>query len=317
MADDAAEIARIVAEQRATPEDLRPAPELAPEPVVEAAPEPVVEPDPEPVVAAEGEPGPTPDPAAPAAKTKKTPTDYLTGRIGNLNQTLAQERADKAAIQARLDAAEALLNARGAPAPAGTQQPSATAPAHTDTNPQTGRVYTQAEFDAALQAQLPQAAAKQEFNRQADEVYNTGKTAFPDWDQTVQVLNASGLMSEGLLEAALAVGDQKTSAAVFHYLGSDLEEAQRVGQLSGPRLGVELARIAAQVAKPAQASPARVSSAPAPIPTIRGGVTPAIDYAKLTEADSNDMSAFVAARRKAGDPYAMSRKERAAANGGR
>lgn len=306
MADEAAEIARIVAEQRATPEDLKPQPDalIVPAPIIETAPEAVAA-EGEAEASADGDVAPAPAEAdTPAPKAKKTPTDYLTGRIGNLNQRLTERETALAAALARAEAAERLLNARGTPAPDGSETPPASAPARTDTNPNTGRSYTPEEFQAAVAQQ----AARQAFNAQADEVYNTGKGSFPDWDQTVQVLNASGLMSEGLLEAALAVGDQKTSAAVFHYLGSDLEEAQRIGQLSGPRLGVELARIAAQVSTPTPA--ARVSSAPAPIPTIRGGVAPSIDYAKLTEGDSNDMSAFVAARKKAGDPFAMSRKER-------
>ncbi len=123
-------------------------------------------------------------------------------------------------------------------------------------------------------------------------------------------------MSKELLDAAMAVGDQKTSAAVIHKLGSDLEEANRIAQLasSPAQMGVELAKIAAQVSQPAP--PVRVSSAPAPIPTIRGRVEPTVDdFAKAAEGD-NDMSAYVAARKKAGDPFAMGRAERAAGGEG-
>src|ERR1700677_5375373 len=111
MPDDAAEIARIVAEQRATPEDLKAADAA---PVADPAPDPIPEPDadPAPVVAAEGDADPTPDPDPKPAKVKKTATDFLTGRVGHLQQRLTQEQTERAALQARLDAAEALLNAR-------------------------------------------------------------------------------------------------------------------------------------------------------------------------------------------------------------
>ncbi len=315
MADDAAEIARIVEEQRAKPEDLKPvaaAPDPAPEPV--AAPEPTPEPAAPAVEAsAEGDGPPAPAEAepAPTPKAKKTATDFLTGRVGNLSAKLTEAQAREAALQARLDAAEALLNAqRTTPAPDG-QQPPAPAPAPQTVNPNTGRTYTPEEFQAAVR----ETARIEALNRQADDLYNTGATQFPDWKENIDVLNASGIMSQELVDATLALGDQKTGAAVMHKLGADLEEAQRIAQLSPVKMGVELAKLAAQVAQPAAQT--RVSSAPAPIPTIRGGVSPVVDYAKLAESDSNDTSAYVEARRKAGDPWAMSRKDRAALNAGR
>lgn len=301
---DAEDIARIVEEQRAKPADLLaaevpnvPQPEPAPEPAPEAEDVPAPEPGPDALA-------PEPEPAPAEAKVKKSPVAHLTGRIGNLTAKLNESDAARQAAESRLAAAEALLNARRAqPAPDGEQ------PAPANVNPATGRTYSQTEFDQAVQA----AAEQQAFNRQADAVFSVGAAAFPtDWQETVDVLNGSGIMSKTLVDATFALGDEKLSAAVLHRLGSDIEEAKRIADMAATpaRMGVELAKIAAEVNRPAAAP--RTSSAPAPIPTIRGGVNPVIDYAKLAEGDTNDMSAYAAARRRAGDPWAMSRKERAA-----
>ena len=292
MPDDAEEIARIAADQRASPADLLPQPDVPP-----SQPEP--DPEPEPPEETPAPEAPPPEPTE--AKVKKSPVAHLTGRIGNLAAKLNEETNARQAAEARLQAAEALLNARGTPLPDGTPAPADAPP---QVNPATGRTYTQAEFQSAVQ----QAAARQAFDRQADAVYDVGAGQFTDWKENIDVLNASGIMSKELLDAAMALGDQKTSAAVIHKLGSDLEEAQRIaGMKATPaRMGVELAKIAAQVSQPVQQ---RVSSAPAPIPAIRGGVNPAIDLGRLAEGD--DMQAYAAARAKQGDPYALSRRDRA------
>ncbi len=287
---EAEDIAKIVAEQRATPEDLKPqADPPAPEPTpVEAAP--VEE---APVVEATEE---TP-PVEEAPKKKKTATDHLTSRVGNLQQRLNQEQAERASIQARLEAAEALLNARGTPAPDGTETPPAPSLARTDINPNTARAYTPEEFRAAV----AETARVEALNAKANAVYENGTAAFPDFQETVSTLGALGVMTGDFIEAAItAAGDEKTSAALFHALGADVDEATRISQLPPVRMGVELAKLAASVAKPTQT---RVSATPAPIPSIRGAVEPTIDLARAAGGD-NDMSAWVAARQAAGDPFA-------------
>ena len=301
---DAEEIARIVAEQRATPADLKPQATPAPESDGgQIAPEPEV-------LAVEAETDTPPEssetpetpveakPDEPAPKKKKSATDYLTGRVGNLQQKLNQEQADRAALQARLEAAEALLNARGTPAPEPGATPPQTAPARTDINPNTARVYTPEEFQAAVAQQ----AATDALNAKANAVYASGVEAFPDFQDTVATLGALGIMTQDFVEAAIeAAGNEKTSAAMLHALSADPEEATRIASLRPALMGAALAKLANQVAAPAQA---RVSAAPPPISGIRGAVTPVIDLAKAAENDSNDMSAFIAARIKQGDPYA-------------
>ena len=87
---------------------------------------------------------------------------------------------------------------------------------------------------------------------------------------------------------------------VIHHLGSDLEEAARISALPPVRMGVELAKIAQQTAQAPAKRP--ISGAPAPIEPVSGRPDPTVNFVKL--AESNDMNAWVAERKKAGDPWA-------------
>ena len=148
----------------------------------------------------------------------------------------------------------------------------------------------------------------QSYNDKANALYETGKEKFGDWDDSVQNLNAAGIIAadsptaRSLIEAALATG---SAPEVIRHLGKDLTEAERIAAMSPVRMGVELAQLAQRLTKPKTTA---ISGAPAPIggATVRGAAEPTVDLAKLAQGD--DMAAWVAARKKAGDPWATGRR---------
>lgn len=294
MADEAPTtqtLEQAIAENRATNPRLdAPAPAPAPEP--EPQPEPVAD------AATEGDPDPTPEPA-PAPKPKRTAEEVLKGRVGHLTKTLGAKDAAIAAAERRAEAAEALLTAQGrAATPEGEPAPAPT-PASASVNPATGRTYTQAEFDTAVSAR----AEADAFNRQADAMYDAGAGKFDDWKESVEMLNATGIMNKTLLDAAMATD---AGADVIHHLGNDVEEAQRIAALPPIRMAAELTKLATKLSTPPRVP---ISAASAPIPNVRGAVNPVIDIDRAAQG-GNDISAYREARAKQGAWYAQPKGQR-------
>lgn len=264
----------------------------APQPAPAAAPEaPAPEPEVLAEVAPEGEI--KPEVEAPA-KPKRTAEDVLKGRVGHLTKTLSAKDQALVDMQARAEAAEALLAASAnRQAPEGQEVPPPPAP-QPQTPRQGERTYTQAEFEA----QVATKAAADEFNRQADAMYDAGAKDFPDWKDAVDTLVAAGLMNKDLLDAAL-VSDN--GAAVIHYLGTDLEEAERIAGLSPIHKAAALTKIGATLSVPKSAP---ISAAPAPITPLSGSAAPVVDLEKA----SGDMKTYAAERAKQGVSWAQGRK---------
>lgn len=244
--------------------------------------------------AAEGADGST----EPAAKPKKPIEEIFKGRVGHLTKQLAGKDETIADLQARLDAAESLVNARGG-SDAGTggqdgAPPPAAAPSTADRNPATGRVYTEAEIEALADRR----AAQREFNRAADASYQAGMAQFPDWEEAIGNLKSLEIMSPQLLDAALATDE---APAVLHHLGKDPEEAARIVSLPPARMGAELAKLALKLSTPASRA---VSTAPDPISPVVGRASPSVDLEKAAEGSMAD---YAAARAKQGARWAQGR----------
>lgn len=247
------------------------------------APAPAPEPDPvaDPVEPADGvEPEPVPEPAV---KPRKTAEEVLKGRVGHLTKTLSERGQELEDYRSKLAAAEALLAAANA-APEGIPPVA--------TSATTSTTYSPADFEAAVSAR----AEAQEFNRRADDMYNTGATKYSDWKDSIDTLVASGFMDKTLLEAAMAVDD---GSAVLHHLGVNLDEAERINALPPVRKAAEMAKLSVQLNAPVSVP---VSSAPAPIKPVSGSPSPQVDLQRI--ADDNDMRAYAAARAKQGSRWA-------------
>lgn len=255
-------------DQRATDPRL----DVVVEPVVEIpAPEPVAEAI-ETVV----------EPEVPV-KVKKTAEDVLKGRVGHLTKTLSTQAAALEAAERRAQAAETLL-AAGNKTPVEGEEPT----------PRPAAAPVQ-DFEAAVNARVE----AQEFNRRADEMYNTGAAKYDDWKDSVDTLVASGFMDKDLLDAAMAVED---GPAVLHHLGSNLDEAERINALPPIRKAAEMAKLSHSLAIP---KAVHVSAAPAPIKPVAGVAAPQIDLQRI--ADNDEMSSYIAARAKQGSRWARGR----------
>ena len=281
MTDDSIE--QVGLDQRATD------PRLEVQPTVEPVVEPVIDvddtADQEPVL------------ETPAVKPKKTAEEVLKGRIGHMTKTLSAKDEALAAAEARALAAETLLASAGRVVANPDGTPPETPPAPVAT-PSGQKTYSQADFEAAVAAR----AEVEEFNRQADVMYNTGADKFPDWKDAVDSLVTTGFMNKDLLDAAMSIDDGEI---VIHYLGTNLDEAERINTLSPNRKAVELVKLSNSLNAPRQVP---VSGAPVPIRPVTGSPSPVVDLQRV--ADNDDMRAYVAARAKTGSRWAQPRGQR-------
>lgn len=230
------------------------------------------------------EAAPNEDPAKPAKGNEKA----LLARIAKLSGERRDRDAREAELTRQNAALQALLASQGTPAPADGVAPPAAAPA---------AGLTQADVESRARAMADLDA----YNRVANDLYGVGKDKFGTWDESLANLNAAGIMSEPALQRQMVEAAMATGAApdVINHLGQNLDEAVRIAGLPPARMGVELATLAAKLAKKTPA----ISAAPAPIGkgTVKGSTEAAVDLAKLAEGP---MPAYVEARKKAGDRWA-------------
>jgi hypothetical protein len=219
----------------------------------------------------------------PVQKPRKTAEEVLKGRVGHLTKTLSSKDQELVDARNRLAAAEALLASRT------NEDGTPVTPPAPATTPHS---YSPEEFEAAVEAR----AQADAFNQKADDMYNEGSGKFNDWKDTVDTLVASGFMNKDLLDAAMAVGN---GAEVLHHLGSNLDEAERINALTPIHKAAALAKISSTLTVP-RTTP--ISSAPAPIQPVHGSPSPTIDLQRV--ADTDDMSAYIAARAKQGSRWA-------------
>lgn len=212
-------------------------------------------------------------------KVKKTAEDVLKGRVGHLTKTLSAKDVELETIRSQLATALALNNSASENIQSNTSQ----------------IVQTPADFEAAVTARVE----AQEFNRNADEMYNSGAAKFSDWKDSVDMLVTSGFMDKNLLDAAMAVED---GAIVLHYLGTNLDEAERINVLPPIRKAAEMAKLSVQLSTPRSVT---VSSAPTPIRPVTGSPSPVIDLQRVAETDN--MKEYAAARAKQGSRWAQGR----------
>ena len=202
---------------------------------------------------------------------KKDPVKALQGRVGALTRTANTYKAELAQARAEAEALKAML-------PPGTEPDKPT------------QVITEAD----IEARADQLAADRLFREDCNKVFEDGAAKFKDdFQGAVDTLNASGIMSRGLIEAALETG---AAPEVIHFLGQDLEEAERIAQLSPAKQGVALAKIALKLT-----TKVKTSNAPAPIKPLGGGAKPEFDI----YSPDNSMEQYAELRAKQGAPWAQ------------
>lgn len=128
-------------------------------------------------------------------------------------------------------------------------------------------------------------AKANKFNETCNTIVETGKKEYKDtWDNAIKNLSLVGAIGKDVspefLETAVEL---KNPVKVLHYLGSNLEEAERISQLPPKKMALEMARMEALLEAPPAAPP--VSNAPPPVIPVGGAAKPgakALDDPNLT-----------------------------------
>lgn len=165
-------------------------------------------------------------------KAKKEP--WFQKRIGEL--TREKYEAKRAAEQAKIEAQqlrEYLESAQQGEAPTGDVQ-------------------------ALVKQEAAKLIAEKSFNESCNKVYATGKSEFPDFDQSVANLQMVGMNREFLEIVTASDAGHK----VLHHLGNDLDEAARIAAMPPLQMARELTKLEFKLG---QAQPKPVSKVPAPI----------------------------------------------------
>lgn len=138
--------------------------------------------------------------------------------------------------------------------------------------------------DAAIFREADKVIAERSFNESCNKVYATGKTEFPDFDQSVANLQMVGV-SRDFLEI---VTSSDAGHKVLNHLGNDLDEAARIAAMPPLQMARELTKLEFKLAQPAKKP---VSKAPPPITPITASGT--------TEGpDPTDIGRWIAAENK-------------------
>ncbi len=208
--------------------------------------------------------------AAPKAKAKAQAPGWYTKRLQQerMKRQAAERDKDKAINTVR----EVLLRQAEAEATPAADEENPAPKKPTVAKAPTGRVPTQAEFDAAVNARAATLASEQEFNAKANAVAAKGAEEFEDFSARIAELaetydpldGASSAKYNSMIDAIIDAGGADAHKIIYD-LAKTPEKAMELMELSPVKLGVAIAKLVAP--KSARAP----SSAPAPIRPIKGG----------------------------------------------
>lgn len=138
----------------------------------------------------------------------------------------------------------------------------------------------EAEIDRRAQEKAVQMAENARFNDQCNNIAESGKKDFPDWDDALRNLTMVGAVGQNVDPEFLRTAvELRSPHKILHYLGKNLEEAERVTKLPPKQMAMEMARLEASLNAPAPAiapiiAPLQVSNAPAPVIPVGGKSVP-------------------------------------------
>ncbi len=274
---------------------------------------PIVTTDSQPVVASpivEANPAPADvvDPAAPITDpaaanpdpAKPVTPDWAQKRINELTAKRHEESRRAQALEAEKTAL-ATQNAELLKQLAVQRNPDGTFAAKPAEEPKPA--VTQEEIDKLVKAEAARQVQVQRFNDTCNAVADTGKKEFTDWDEALKNLTLVGAIGANapidFLETAVEL---QNSHKVLHYLGTNLDEAEKISKLPPKRMALEMARLEATLNAPVAAPvvpPVPVSQAPAPVLPVTGSKA---NPANLEISDpSLTMEQFNALRNKQAD----------------
>jgi hypothetical protein len=184
------------------------------------------------------------EPEEEAPKPKHKP--WFQERIDQLTREKHDERRNREALEARLSALEA--------------DPAAPKPV--------------ADVDALAAKKAEQIVQQRQFDDKCNEVYNTGKQEFSDFDETIANFSMLGGIPVPVLEAVNQLPD---SHKILYSLGQNMDEATRILNLAPVPMALALAKLSMS---PVKTKP--VSNAPPPIRTIDGSTRGEKDPEKMS-----------------------------------
>lgn len=227
----------------------------------EAAPEPTTEPN-------AGDQTPVPIPPANAVpEWFQQRFNELAGKRHEAERTADAEAEKRKAVErTNAELLEKLSKVQA--------QPGATPPVVTTPPVATQPVLTEEEVERRAGEKAKAIAQATRFNEACNDIVETGKKEYKDWDQAVKNLSMAGAIgpadkvSTEFLETVIELNNPHQ---ILHTLGMNPEEAARIAALPPKRMALELARVEANLAKPADKPP--VSQAPTPLTPISGRST--------------------------------------------
>jgi hypothetical protein len=221
----------------------------------------------------DGTPGAKPDGARTTPEWAQKRINELTGKRHEAERVAAAERARALAAEQR--AADLLQQLAGrAPAASSAPAPDGNAPAN-GAKP----TVTDEEIERRVVERAAQMAAANRFNEACNNVAEAGKKEFAaTWDESLKNLSLVGAVGQNtspeFLETAIEL---KQPHKILHYLGKNLEEAERIVKLPPTKMAMEMARLEALLNAPAAPPPpAAISSAPAPVIPVAGAAKPGL-----------------------------------------
>lgn len=142
----------------------------------------------------------------------------------------------------------------------------------------TGRNFTQAEIDRLAEEKARSITAAEKFNNACNDVYEKGVSEFgTEFKEAVSTLGRVGELSRDFLEIITEIPE---GHKILNHLGNDPDEAERILSLSPTKQAIAIAKLEAEVRKPASRP---ISQVPAPITTVSGHAQPreSLDDPKL------------------------------------
>lgn len=143
-----------------------------------------------------------------------------------------------------------------------------------------------------VEQRAAQLAARRVFDQECSKVYESGKAAYPDFQNSVDMIQRlAGQAIIPLVETALEMGDAHKT---LYELGKNADELVRIASLPVTRQAAAIAKFSASIATKPQ-----ISKAPAPITPRVGGGTKAAPAEVDLYNDETPTPDWMAARKKA------------------
>lgn len=230
-------------------------------PIVEPAAAPVVE-NTDPNAASTTAPATTsPDPNSTPEWAQKRINELTAKRYEAERKALAAEEGKNAAERAN---AELLAKLAGGQTP-DPNKPATPSPA-----------LNEADIERRVLEKAELIAKANEFTKTCNNVAETGKKQFTDWDDAIKNLGLVGALGQNVNPAFLETAvELKDPHRILHYLGKNLEEAEKIIKMPPTRMAMEMARVEAMLHAPSAPAPApAISNAPAPVIPVGGAAKP-------------------------------------------